>query len=75
MLEPLKREKDEKKIISRLPTISEPDIIHGIRFYANGEPDVLQWEEFEIVPPPPGYARVRHTAITTGLLSTCTLDT
>jgi NADPH2:quinone reductase len=35
----------------------------AIRIHANGEPDVLRWEDCEIAPPGPGEARVRHTAI------------
>ena len=35
----------------------------AIRIHANGGPEVMRWEEFELPPPGPGEARVRHTAI------------
>ena len=35
----------------------------AVRIHANGEPEVLRWEEMELPPPGPGEARVRHTAI------------
>ena len=35
----------------------------AIRIHANGGPDVMQWEEFDLPPPAAGEARVRHTAI------------
>lgn len=35
----------------------------AIRIHANGGPDVLRWEDFELGPPGEGEARVRHTAI------------
>ena len=35
----------------------------AIRIHANGEPDVLVWEDIALPPPGPGEARVRHTAI------------
>jgi NADPH:quinone reductase len=35
----------------------------GMRIYANGGPEVLQWEEFELPKPGPGEVRIRHTAI------------
>jgi NADPH2:quinone reductase len=35
----------------------------AIRIHENGGPEVLRWEEFELPPPGPGEARVRHTAI------------
>jgi len=35
----------------------------AVRIHANGEPEVLQWEEVELPPPGLGEARVRHTAI------------
>ena len=35
----------------------------AVRIHANGEPDVLVWEDVELPPPGPGEARIRHTAI------------
>jgi NADPH2:quinone reductase len=35
----------------------------AVRIHANGEPDVLRWEDIELPPPGPGEARVRHTAV------------
>jgi NADPH2:quinone reductase len=35
----------------------------AMRIHANGEPDVLVWEDIELPPPAPGEARIRHTAI------------
>jgi NADPH:quinone reductase len=35
----------------------------AIRIHANGGPEVLRWEDAEIVPPGPGEVRIRHTAI------------
>jgi NADPH2:quinone reductase len=35
----------------------------AICIHENGGPEVLRWEEFELPPPGPGEARVRHTAI------------
>jgi NADPH2:quinone reductase len=35
----------------------------AFRFYVNGGPDVLQWEEVDVPPPGPGQVRVRHTAV------------
>jgi NADPH2:quinone reductase len=34
-----------------------------VRIHANGEPDVLVWEDITLPPPGPDEARVRHTAI------------
>jgi len=38
-------------------------MIKAIRIHQNGGPEDLRWEEFELPPPGPGEARVRHTAI------------
>jgi NADPH2:quinone reductase len=38
-------------------------MVKAIRIHQNGGPEVLRWEEFELAPPGPGEARVRHTAI------------
>ena len=35
----------------------------AMRIHANGEPDVLVWEDIALPSPGPGEARVRHTAI------------
>src|SRR3984957_17560735 len=35
----------------------------AFRFYVNGGPDVLQWEEVDVPPPGPGQVRIRHTAV------------
>jgi NADPH2:quinone reductase len=35
----------------------------AVRIHANGEPDVLVWENITLPPPGAGEARVRHTAI------------
>ncbi|MFM9969600.1 MAG: quinone oxidoreductase family protein [Burkholderiales bacterium] len=35
----------------------------AIRIYANGGPEVLRYEDFELPPPAAGEVRVRHTAI------------
>jgi NADPH:quinone reductase len=35
----------------------------AIRIHANGDPEVMRWEDFELPPPGRGEARVRHTAI------------
>ena len=35
----------------------------AVRIHANGEPDVLVWEDITLPPPGLGEARVRHTAI------------
>lgn len=35
----------------------------AIRIHANGDPDVMRWEDFELPPPAPGEVRIRHTAI------------
>ena len=35
----------------------------AIRIHANGGPEVMRWEDFELPPPGPGEARLRHTAI------------
>ena len=35
----------------------------AMRIHANGEPEVLRWEDVELPPPGPGEARIRHTAI------------
>ena len=35
----------------------------AIRIHANGGPDVMRWEEFELPPPGAGEVRIRHTAI------------
>src|SRR6185295_13380773 len=37
--------------------------IKAIRFYENGGPEVLRWEEIELPLPSPAEARIRHTAI------------
>jgi NADPH2:quinone reductase len=38
-------------------------MIHAIRAHANGGPEVLRWEPFELPPPTAGEVRVRHKAI------------
>lgn len=38
-------------------------MIRGMRIHANGGPDELRWEEFELPPPDGGQVRIRHTAI------------
>jgi NADPH2:quinone reductase len=35
----------------------------AIRIHANGGPEVMRWEDFELAPPGRGEARIRHTAI------------
>ncbi len=35
----------------------------AIRFHANGGPEVMRWETFELPPPGAGEVRLRHTAI------------
>ncbi len=35
----------------------------AIRIHANGGPEVMRWEDFELPPPGAGEARVHHTAI------------
>jgi NADPH2:quinone reductase len=35
----------------------------AFRFYVNGGPNVLQWEEVDVPPPGPGQVRVRHSAV------------
>jgi NADPH2:quinone reductase len=35
----------------------------AIRIHANGGPEVMRWEDFELPPPGRGEARIRHTAI------------
>jgi len=35
----------------------------AIRIHANGNPDVMRWEDIELPPPGPGEARLRHSAI------------
>ena len=35
----------------------------AIRIHANGGPDVMRWEEFDLPPPGEGEVRIRHTAI------------
>ncbi len=35
----------------------------AIRIHANGDPDVMRWEDIELPPPGPGEVRIRHTAI------------
>ena len=35
----------------------------AIRIHANGGPEVMRWEDFELPPPGAGEARLRHTAI------------
>lgn len=35
----------------------------AIRIHANGNPDVMRWEDIELPPPNPGEVRIRHTAI------------
>ena len=35
----------------------------AIRIYANGGPEVMRWEDFELPPPGAGEVRIRHTAI------------
>jgi NADPH2:quinone reductase len=38
-------------------------MIHAVRIYENGGPEVLKWELVESPPPEAGQVRVRHTAI------------
>jgi NADPH2:quinone reductase len=38
-------------------------MVKAIRIHQNGGPEVMRWEDFELPPPGPGEARVRHTAI------------
>ena len=38
-------------------------MIHAIRLYQTGGPEVLVWEQIQIGQPGPGEARVRHTAV------------
>jgi NADPH:quinone reductase len=40
-----------------------PAVVKAIRMHANGGPEVLRWEDIELLPPGAGEARVRHTAI------------
>jgi NADPH:quinone reductase len=35
----------------------------AIRIHANGGPEVMRWEDFELPPPGAGEVRIRHTAI------------
>lgn len=35
----------------------------AIRIHANGDPDVMRWEDIELPPPGAGEVRIRHTAI------------
>jgi hypothetical protein len=35
----------------------------AIRIHANGDPDVMRWEDIELPPPGPGEVRLRHKAI------------
>ena len=35
----------------------------AIRIHANGDPDVMRWEDIELPPPGPREVRIRHTAI------------
>ena len=35
----------------------------AIRIHANGGPELMRWEDFELPPPGAGEARLRHTAI------------
>jgi NADPH2:quinone reductase len=35
----------------------------AIRIHANGGPNVMRWEDFELPPPSAGEVRIRHTAI------------
>lgn len=35
----------------------------AIRIHANGGPEIMRWEAFELPPPGPGEVRIRHTAI------------
>jgi NADPH2:quinone reductase len=35
----------------------------AIRIHANGGPNVMRWEDFELTPPAAGEVRIRHTAI------------
>jgi len=37
-------------------------MVHAIRFYEPGGPDVMKWEEVEVGDPGPGEIRVKHTA-------------
>ena len=36
---------------------------HAIRIHQNGSPEVMRFEDFDLAPPGPGQARLRHTAI------------
>jgi NADPH2:quinone reductase len=38
-------------------------MVHAIRVYATGGPDVLKWEEIDLPPPGPGQVRVVHKAV------------
>lgn len=38
-------------------------MVQAIRIHQNGGPEVLRWEEIELLPPGAGEVRVRHTAI------------
>lgn len=42
----------------------------AIRIHTNGGPEVLQWEDVEVVTPGAGEARVRHTAIGVNFVDT-----
>jgi quercetin dioxygenase-like cupin family protein len=35
----------------------------AIRIYANGDPDVMRWEDIELPPPGPREVRIRHTRV------------
>jgi NADPH2:quinone reductase len=35
----------------------------AIQIHANGDPDVMRWEDIELPPPAPGEVRIRHSAI------------
>jgi len=43
---------------------------NAIRLYEYGNPDVLQWEEFDVPDPAPGEAQIRHTAIGLNFIDT-----
>ena len=43
---------------------------HAIRIHEYGGPEVLQWEEVELVEPGEGEAQIRHTAIGLNLIDT-----
>jgi NADPH2:quinone reductase len=38
-------------------------MINAIRIHANGGPEMMRWEAFDLAPPGAGEARIRHTAI------------